>query len=260
MDLLLFYQVSAPKFLGILAGGTFIALLCVGMLVFFILFYNSRRQALQLREVLTRMKADEDARKQLAGELHSSLGQRLTAAKSAAADTVLEVRALGGATATAEFLEELIRDCLSETRAMTQANYGVTLLQQGLLPAVQGAIELLDMQLSIDVRVEIPSVEPPLSDEHRLWIFRIVQDLLANVRQHSMATKVRLRIVTTPHKMLILVADNGVGFEVGQHHPQTGIGLHTLQQRVDQMRGAVTIESAPGSGTAVNLEIPLHCL
>lgn len=93
-------------------------------------------------------------------------------------------------------------------------------------------------------------------------LFRVAQETLANVAKHAGASKVGLTISYLEDTVVLDVRDDGVGFTVTEHsepppgNGDSGFGLNGLRQRLDRVLGTLTIESAPGSGTAINASVP----
>lgn len=257
MDLFLCYLLPAPKFVAVTIIGTLISLLAIGMVMLMIIFYRIRVRSQKLERTVATLQAQENLRRDLAAELHSGLGQRLAAAKSLAADHLYQAELSGAPTATFRDLKALLGDCITETRALTQATYGGTLLEQGLLPAIDTAITLLRMQLSIKVHARLPQKEPPLSADSQLALYRIFQDLLGNIRRHAQATAVEIDMDVRDGFVHLSIRDNGIGFDVGNLQRQTGLGLYVLRQRIDEMGGVLSIRSEPGNGTNIHLRIPI---
>jgi signal transduction histidine kinase len=87
-------------------------------------------------------------------------------------------------------------------------------------------------------------------------LYRMAQEALTNIARHANATRVRLRIATTPHRIRLTVEDNGQGFEMsgasGEHY-----GLVGLNERARLLGGTLRLESSPGAGTRLTLTIPL---
>ena len=89
-------------------------------------------------------------------------------------------------------------------------------------------------------------------------LFRIAQDVLVNVRQHSHATRATVTLDLAEDSVRLSVEDNGSGFDVNEVlNVRKGIGLSTLRERVEMMGGQAQIDSAPGRGTRVSLVIPI---
>jgi signal transduction histidine kinase len=110
----------------------------------------------------------------------------------------------------------------------------------------------LDTKLAIDVDLIIPtSVE--------LQLVRIIQESLTNVRKHAKATTASVELRRNDGKLLLIISDNGIGFvQSGRSRtvfPQ--FGLSTMRERAEAVGGAFSVESTPGAGTTVKVEVPL---
>src|SRR5207247_1891028 len=89
--------------------------------------------------------------------------------------------------------------------------------------------------------------------------YRIVQEALTNVAKHARATACRVYLQRPGHTILVTVEDNGVGFDVAAAEPSVrggGLGLVSIRERASQLRGTVRLESTPGNGTRVTVELP----
>lgn len=86
-------------------------------------------------------------------------------------------------------------------------------------------------------------------------IYRIVQELLTNAIKHGKAENILVQLIHEQDTILITVDDNGKGFDPATMSNVTGIGLKNIQNRVDFLKGKLLIDSDPGNGTSVNIEI-----
>jgi signal transduction histidine kinase len=86
-------------------------------------------------------------------------------------------------------------------------------------------------------------------------VFRVAQEALSNVAKHARATSVRLTLTYLGDTLLLDVVDNGSGFD--PHGGSAGYGLPGMRERLGRVGGALTIDSAPGSGTVLNAAVPL---
>ena len=98
-----------------------------------------------------------------------------------------------------------------------------------------------------------------LPKRYELPIFRVIQELFSNVRQHAKAANVTLTVVY--HKdespmLRIYVRDDGVGFDP-KNPPRKGLGLTGIQERIHQLDGRITIESSAGHGSQIQILIPV---
>jgi two-component system NarL family sensor kinase len=86
-------------------------------------------------------------------------------------------------------------------------------------------------------------------------VYRIIQELVNNAVIHGQATQVLVQLTKTPEKVLIAVEDNGKGFELSTLEKVSGIGLTNIRSRCNYFNGLLDIESRPGEGTIVNIEL-----
>jgi signal transduction histidine kinase len=87
----------------------------------------------------------------------------------------------------------------------------------------------------------------------RHYIFLIVKETLNNIVRHAQCTRVNIRVEQTPTALTLTIEDDGRGFVAA---PGRGNGLNNMRQRMTEIGGAFNIESTPGHGTRVSLEIP----
>jgi PAS domain S-box-containing protein len=95
-----------------------------------------------------------------------------------------------------------------------------------------------------------------LSDEQKLTAYRIVQEQCTNILKHAMAKQVVITLSTSDALFKMRVADNGIGMEKGK--AEEGIGLKNIRNRLTVLDGSAIIESAPGKGFALQVEMPLR--
>jgi two-component system nitrate/nitrite sensor histidine kinase NarX len=89
----------------------------------------------------------------------------------------------------------------------------------------------------------------------QVQVLHIIQEALSNVRKHAGATRVTLKVTTTPH-WRFEVADDGIGFEPSSAKPgETSVGLRIMQERAQRIGASVRVQSAPGQGCRVVLEL-----
>lgn len=126
-------------------------------------------------------------------------------------------------------------------------------VQQGLAQLVREfqANTMVPVSISIPDRLE----DLPLPQGRA--IFLTTQEALANIARHARATKVNIALHTTADRVLMSIEDNGRGFDAGNESHRVGHGLANMQARAESLHGAFSIQSQPGRGTAVTLDLPL---
>jgi two-component system sensor histidine kinase UhpB len=223
-----------------------------------------RQQRDTLHEYATRMlHSQEEERRRLSRDLHDETAQdlvgflqRIDLCRLTAEDNPQILEAL-------DELSALTDRTLSGVRRMSRALRPLILEDLGLVVALQAIAEDLEQQLPEGrVYCEVIGREQRLSPEAELTAFRIVQEALTNVRKHAAdATRVYVTVQFTPHALHISVEDNGRGFHslVADAEQDDGehLGLMGMRERAELIRGAWSIESHPGEGTRVTLELPI---
>ena len=97
--------------------------------------------------------------------------------------------------------------------------------------------------------------EDHIEDRRKLTVFRIVQEQLNNIVKHARATRVLIRLSGEQDHIVLTVADNGVGFDVGRH--RKGVGITNMISRAELFNGKVEIESSPGEGCTLTVNLPM---
>jgi signal transduction histidine kinase len=207
-----------------------------------------RRLALRLDDVL------ESERRRFAGELHDDLGQELTALRFEletllyAAKDAQQIEGLERATAAVERSHVSVRRMLESLRPRILDDEG---LHTGVVWLAQQFRERTGIVCETDVVLE----EEP--DAHiGLALFRIAQECITNVARHADASHVSLRLMRDTHNIVLCVEDNGRGLPAVRNTNRHG--LVGMQERALAVYGKLTMSTAPGGGTRVEVKIPIH--
>jgi two-component system sensor histidine kinase DegS len=129
----------------------------------------------------------------------------------------------------------------------------------GLAPTVKRYVDAFKEKSGLAVNLTVTGSDQRLESAREVVIFRAIQELLGNVRQHAGATQVRLQLDLDAIRARVVVEDNGKGFEpeavLAAGHKITG--LAALKERMDLLGGQMVMESQPGQGTRVMLTVPV---
>jgi signal transduction histidine kinase len=98
----------------------------------------------------------------------------------------------------------------------------------------------------------------PLPKDVKLCIYRIAQESLRNVAKHSGARLVRVYLGKSDNAIRLSISDNGCGFDINSSTARKGLGLLSMRERLRLVGGALTIRSAPGSGTQIDVLVPVR--
>lgn len=201
-----------------------------------------------------------EERNRLAREIHDTLAQGLAgiALQLETADALLE------AGSDPEKSRSAILQAMALTRKnLEEARRSVVDLRATPLEgrSLREALELLAASARLRGKLEITShftgASQPLPARLETGLYRIAQEALENVLRHAQASRTTLDLVVTPERVDLQIADNGQGFDP-DHILPGHFGLLGLSERVHLLGGSLAVQSAPGSGTKIKVQVPLN--
>lgn len=205
----------------------------------------------------------EDEQRRIARELHDDLGQQLTALKMGVA--ALQRRFGGnisdpdGYAATSELQRQL--DTMMVSLRRIAADLRPPLLDDlGLVAALEWLTDDFMQRFHVAAIVRIDIDDAGFTPSASSALFRIVQEALTNVARHAQASEVIIGISSDAKTCSIRVEDNGRGTVLEDAGRRGSFGLLGMRERVRQLRGTLTIDSAPGSGFRIVAQIPLSAI
>jgi two-component system, NarL family, sensor histidine kinase DevS len=205
-----------------------------------------------LRRVVS---AQELERQRLARELHDETGQALTSIllglksfeDAASPDDV--------AAATSE-LRELVVSTLQDVRRLAVELRPKALDDFGLVSALERLVETFREQTGIDVDLEPRLGDQRLPPDVETTLYRITQEALTNVVKHAQAKRVSIVLTRRDGSVMAVIEDDGRGFGEGRTK-EDGLGLLGMSERIALVDGRLNVESSPGSGTTLSIEVPV---
>jgi signal transduction histidine kinase len=211
----------------------------------------------KLREYAMRIEnqATLEERNRIAREIHDSLGHSLTAL-NLQLETALKLWQSnpGKAETFLATAKELGSKALKDVRQSVSTMRSNPLQEKSLDVAIASLLENFHRSNGILPIYQI-NLEYPLPPEINTAIYRITQESLTNISKYAYATEVRLELTTTRGNLRLTIQDNGRGFDLGQN--TTGFGLHSMRDRTLALGGEFNINSTPGSGCKITVNIPL---
>jgi NarL family two-component system sensor histidine kinase LiaS len=197
-----------------------------------------------------------EERNRLARELHDSVKQQAFAASAqlAAAHTHFKQNPVEAADNLYE-AEKLVDEVRRELTNLIYELRPAALKGEGLVKAVRQLASETENLLGIPIQVRVQGERTiPLEVEQTLY--RILQGGLSNVARHSFAKNVDISLYYTRDQIQVTIADDGIGFRPDE--TSYGIGLKSIQERVDLINGLMEISSRPGAGTRLSIQTPLN--
>ena len=204
---------------------------------------------------LSSMVAGQEAeRNRIANDLHDSLGGTLSALKLQFENVVLK----NSKTEASKFdnISVLIDGACSEVREIARNLKPASLENIGLEAAVRDLINKYNANTDVEISFNSYVEDIELDYETKLNMYRIIQELLNNVMKHAKATEVDVQLSKSSQELIINVEDNGEGFNI--NWVKKGLGLDSMQSRVNVLKGDLNIDTAPGRGTSVIVHIPIN--
>jgi signal transduction histidine kinase len=231
------------------------------------------RKAALLRELETRsrrlealsarvVRAQEEERARIARELHDSLGQTLTAIKlelgAAAATPGGQHSDVAPRLTTARRLAD---ETLGEMRRLALDLRPPALDNLGLVPALRSHARQYAEWSPTCVAIETQNMDERLPAEVETSLYRVAQEALANVAKHAGASHVWIHLTREESTVTLLVRDDGQGMDLNALSNEaaiaSGLGLLSMRQRAQELGGHLEIESAPGKGTVIRVQVPI---
>lgn len=197
----------------------------------------------------------EDERRRIARDLHDGACVNLAAIKMKV-DTLREKPGDPQLQAQLAGLSEDLEQTYREVRGISHDLMSKALEKTDLLTALEDlTARIRQAQPGLDLDLYANFDLSAISNLAKIHLYRIAQELLANVLKHAQARHVNLQFLQDDDKLLLTLEDDGRGFEPAKTNGE-GIGLANIRTRVTVLRGIMRIESAPGRGTFVYIEIP----
>lgn len=204
------------------------------------------------------MKAQEEERSRIAGELHDGVLQKLTLLSLSIGAAKRQVPPDSEAKEKIGDVQKKLIEVGADIRQLSHELHPPVLQDSGLPEALASYCEEFARAQDIPVSCETDKTVRDLSTGVALCIYRIAQEALGNVAKHSAAKKVQVRLTRSDSQVCLSVSDDGVGFAPNQARKSGGLGLINMRERVRQLQGTLEFESEPGCGTTVRAEVPFR--
>jgi len=200
----------------------------------------------------------EDERKHIAREVHDELGQLLTAIKIDLSWLEKKIhknqkKVISKTSSAKTIVDQAIRTVKKITSELRPG----LLNDLGIVAAIEWQVTEFINRTGIQVKLSINPSEFNLQSDLSTTIFRITQESLTNITNHSNATKVKLAIKKNKSLIEVSISDNGVGITEEQINDYNSFGIIGIKERVNSFNGKIEISSLPGKGTTLDIFIPI---
>lgn len=247
-------------------GVAFLFLIIVGILLIY--SYRKNQQlasqrflSLKKQQEAQRLRAlvegEENERHRIARDLHDDLGALLAGVKmriSALSHEQPTLQSQPSYQRTASLIDTACRTIRQIAHNMVPEQ----LDQFGLEAAIAELCNAVEESEGIHIDFIPFGLEQGLSKEIQVSVFRIAQELIRNMVNHAEATEAIVQITLEDEQLTVVVEDNGIGFDPTQLSPNQGMGLDSIQSRVQLLDGVLHIDSVLERGTTFTIELPAN--
>jgi signal transduction histidine kinase len=203
------------------------------------------------------MEVQETERMHLSRELHDESGQALAGLMMNLGLLERDAESPELVRSHATELKQIASAVLENLHSLAVNLRPASLDHLGLVTALQQYIQEFNRQYHLDVQFEAVGIdETRLPVELESALFRIVQESLTNVALHAHASQVDVLLNRRNGIVVLMVEDNGIGFNPNQPVDEARLGLFGMRERVEMLSGKLIVESAPGKGTVILVEVP----
>ena len=219
-----------------------------------------RRRVMQESFSRRLIESQENERKRIAAELHDGLGQSLLVVKNYAAMALKEPKIPEKTHKQLQEISEGASASIEEVRSIARALRPYQLDRFGLTKTLEDAAELAAQAGGLEITTAVENIDGLFSPEAEISIYRIVQEWLNNVVKHSRARRSRLLVRRDADLVRMILEDDGAGFvyDAVMKRAAAGFGLANLHERIRLLGGSLKIDTAPGKGTRLSVDIPCN--
>jgi signal transduction histidine kinase len=221
-------------------------------------FEQVERLSGELRSLSWRMlRMQEDLQQEFSRELHDEFGQIFTAVGTLLGRVKRNLPPESPLVTDLEEVRGIAQETLEKIRVQSRLLHPVILDDFGLEKALEWFVEQFGRQHGIDAKFESRGPIGVVPPEATIHIYRIVQEALTNVSRHSGAKEARVRLGQRDGWVELEIEDHGRGLPQGSDGVERGIGLVSMRERAELMRGTFALRPAPTGGLVVSVRVPI---
>ena len=221
-------------------------------------FAEITRARSELQNLSSRLlAAQEEERRRISRELHDEVGQSLWAMSLGMSNLHAALKSGNHKQALQQLglVRKLADSNVQLVRNMSLLLRPSMLDDLGLLPALNWLGREIGRTTELQVDITAEGLPENLPDEYKTCVYRVVQEALRNCCRHARARRADIRLSATAQRLFLEVQDDGIGFDPAH---DKGLGLLGIEERVSHIGGTVQVDSLPGQGTSIRLELPLN--
>ena len=225
---------------------------------------RTENKLLEYQEKLKRLSIrlsmiEEDQRRAMASQLHETIGQELFVMQ-------LQLNAFGKSIenpallALLEPINEQLLKIIKETKDLTFDLSPLVLYDFGFQEALKVLGETIELKHNIHVQAYFEGAMDTFDDEIKAILYRNIKELIHNSVKHADAKNIIMRLKNSQSGLDVQLSDDGIGFDAVNYINETafydGFGLFDIKEKLNHLGGHLIIDSAPGQGTSISMQVP----
>lgn len=253
----IFYSVIAGVLLMIFIGLIFI----LSIVRYQNRLHKHQQEKLKLQEdfsttlLQSQLEIQEQTFQHISRELHDNLGQVASLIKINL--TTLKLDDAAKASEKIEDTKELTRQLIGDIKSLSVSMNSDRITQSGLAKALEMEVGRLNKTGLFNAYYKQTGIVPVIKNDTTMILYRMVQEILNNMVKHSEAKSICVNLTVSESLFILALSDDGKGFNMDEQLKSGGSGLQNLQKRAALINAKLYMQSSPGNGTSVSVELPL---
>ena len=247
--------------------GFVIAFLILGAFIIFLSVLYSKKQMRNKKEreriqsqfaqtlLQSQLEIQEQTLRHISHELHDNLGQVASLIKINL--TTLQLDDTAKAIEKIEDTKDLTRQLIADLKSLSVSLSADRIAQTGLAKALETEVDRLNKTGQFIATLTQEGQLPTIENDKAVILFRMAQEILNNMVKHSGAKQITILLKASVNLFTLAFSDDGIGFNIDEKMNSGGAGLLNLQNRARLINAQLTMQSTPGNGTSVTVELPL---
>ncbi len=155
---------------------------------------------------------------------------------------------------------DLLDSTIAEVKEIARNIRPVNLEELGLVTVLTSMCKNVSRKSGIKLHLELPQSKIRLNSDLEICLYRVAQEVLNNIIKHSKAKEFTLNLLIDDESIAMIISDNGIGFKptllMNRKYVSDGMGLMSMQERVERLNGSFHIDSSHNNGTVITVEFP----
>lgn len=203
---------------------------------------------------INQQKIQEQTLNHVSQEIHDNVGQLLSLVRM---QLNLVAEKEGSENRLIADAQENIGRAMMDLRDLAKGMSSERIRVLGLLGSVEQEAERIRRTGACDVLIQQSGQNTSMDHQKETILFRVIQECLQNIIKHAQAKRIQIIFSYKQPTLSIQVADDGKGFLINRDDQLSGLGLMNIRHRIELLKGKLQVQSEPGSGTKIQIEVPI---